>query len=85
MSNQKGNSKRQRTHRISQGIHGATHHPLDAVSKVLLGKGQMQSIKEVPCLRGWSGVHVDPAVPWSRKNVAENRVLYPHLFPEDER
>jgi hypothetical protein len=55
------------------------------LQKVLLGKGQMDSIRPVPALKPWLGVHVDPTVPWNTKNVAENRRLYPHLFPEDRR
>lgn len=83
MSSQKGNSKKQRKHKISQGINGSTHHRLSPVERVLIGKGQMQTIKHVPLLRAWTGVHVDPAEPWNARNVAENRIKYPHLFPED--
>jgi hypothetical protein len=38
-------SKRKRTPKTSKGIHGATKHPLDEVSKVLLGKGMYRSFK----------------------------------------
>lgn len=82
MSAQKSNSKKQRTHKTSRGIHGATHHPLSPVEKVLAGKGLMQSIKHVPLLKNWRGVGV-VSEPFSPKNVAENRRLYPHLFRED--
>lgn len=82
MSQKSGNSKKQRTHKISSGIHGATKHPLGAVEKVLLNKGQMQTIRHVPVVKNWRGVGV-VSEPWNARNVAENRRLYPHLFMED--
>lgn len=82
MSSQKGNSKRQRKHKISEGIHGATHHPLSAVEKVLADKGQMDSIKHVPLLKNWRGVG-NVQTPFNSRQATENRRLYPHLFMED--
>lgn len=37
--------RRRRKHKVSEGIHGATKHPLTEVQKVLLGKGLFQSRK----------------------------------------
>jgi hypothetical protein len=54
----------------------------EEVEKVLLGKGLMRTIKHVPLLKNWRGVGI-VREPWSAKNVAENRRLYPHLFMED--
>lgn len=82
MAGQKSNSKRQRSHKISAGINGATKHPLNPVERVLLNKGQMQTIKHVPCLRAWRGVGV-VTEPFNPRQVTENRLLYPHLFMED--
>jgi hypothetical protein len=39
------NSKKKRTPKTSKGIHGAKRHPLSALQRVLLGKGQYQSFK----------------------------------------
>jgi hypothetical protein len=75
-------SKKKRTHKVSEGIHGASKHPLSAVEKVLAGKGLMQSIKHVPLLKNWRGIG-EVKTPWNTKNVTENRILYPHLFRED--
>lgn len=82
MSQKSGNSKKQRTHKISEGKHGATKHPLGAVEKVLLNKGQMQNIRHVPVKHNWRGVGFI-SEPWNARNVTQNRVLYPHLFMED--
>lgn len=82
MSNQKSNSKKQRTHKISEGVHGATKHPLNEVEKVLLNKGQMQNIRHVPCRFPWRGVG-SVAEPYNARQVTENKLLYPHLFMED--
>jgi hypothetical protein len=77
-------SKKKRTHKVSEGLRKHSKHPLSAVEKVLEGKGLMQSIKHVPILRPWLGV-ASVTTPWNAKNVAENRRLYPHLFPEDRK
>lgn len=82
MSNQKSNAKRQRAHKISEGKHGATHHPLSEVEKVLLNKGQMQTVRHVEYRTPWRGVG-NAAEPFNPKQVVENRRLYPHLFMED--
>lgn len=82
MSSIKKTSKKQRTHKVSKGLHGAVKHPLSAVEKVLVGKGQMQSISHVPVKFNWRGASVVNQ-PWNARNVAENRRLYPHLFRED--
>lgn len=74
--------KKKRQHKISQGLHGATRHPLSAVEKVLLDKGQIQSIRHVNCLRPWRGVGI-VTTPFNPRQAAENRRLYPHLFMED--
>lgn len=82
MSQQKSCNKKQRAHRLSEGKHGATKHPLSETEKALLGKGRVQAVTHVPLLKNWRGVGIVHS-PWNAKNVAENRVLYPHLFMED--
>lgn len=45
---------------------------MDAVTKVLLGKGQMQSIKPIRTT-GWQGVQPYAlSVPWDAKQAAHN-------------
>lgn len=75
-------SKKKRTSKTSAGIHGATHHPLSEVEKVLAGKGQMQSVGHVPCKAPWQGTSripekYGPAFP---EQARLNRELYPDLF-----
>jgi hypothetical protein len=74
--------KKKRTHKISEGKHGATKHPLSPVEKVLVGKGQLQNIRHVECRFPWRGVG-NVATPFDPRQVTENRRLYPHLFMED--
>lgn len=74
--------KRQRAHKVSRGIHGATHHPLSGVEKVLLGKGQLMTIRHVECLRSWSGSFA-VGEKFDARAASENLRLYPHLFLDD--
>lgn len=82
MAGQKSNSKRQRKHKVSEGIHGATKHPMTEVEKVLLNKGQMQTVRHVEYRTPWRGVGA-VTTPFNHRQALENRRLYPHLFMED--
>lgn len=77
-------TKRKRTKKTSRGVHGSTHFPLDPIQRVLLDKGQMDSIRHVDCKVGWRGVG-EVKKPFDAKQAAENRRLYPHLFFEGVR
>lgn len=83
MSNAKSNTKKQRTPRTSKGIHGAEKHPLTEVEKALLGKGLVRSTKHIPIKSDWRGASGFND-PWDPKQAVLNKVLYPHLFREDD-
>lgn len=79
-------SKRKRTHKVSQGIHGATKHPLSVIERVLAGKGLLDSIEHVECKSPWRGVgDILPNGPFDKAQVEENKRLYPHLFSNGRR
>lgn len=71
-------TKRKRTHKVSEGKVGARKNPLDAVQKVLLGKGAIQSESGIKCTP-WRGA-TNVKVPYDAAQVAVNKRLYPHLF-----
>jgi hypothetical protein len=73
--------KRQRAHKVSKGINGATHHPLSGLEKVLLGKGQLEDFRGLDGTP-WKGTF-NVRQPYNAEQVEENRLLYPHLFRED--
>lgn len=75
--------KKKRAHKVSKGINGATKHPLTEVEKVLAGKGQLDSIREVDSRSAWRGQLQVSDPPWDAEAVAENKRLYPHLFEGD--
>lgn len=77
------NSKKKRKQKISKGLNKARKHPLQALQKALLGKGQLQDVPEVEC-SPWRGVQM-VNTPWDAEGVAENKRLYPHLFEDDRR
>lgn len=81
MADNKGKSKKPRKHKVSAGIHGATKHPLDAVSKVLLGKGlyHRAGLSQPSKEGNWRGEE-RVIRPWNPVQAEENRRLYPHLF-----
>lgn len=79
------NRKRQRKQKTSKGINGSTRTRLSEVQKALMGKGRVQATQHVDCLRPWMGTFQPSNPVFDAKVVAENRLLYPHLFPEEER
>lgn len=82
MSNQKSNKKRQRTHKVSQGLRKSSGSvELTEVQKVIQGGGLLDSIKEIDCkpYRGSGGF----GPPFDATQAAENRRLYPHLFDRE--
>lgn len=78
------NRKKQRKPKTSAGVHGATKHPLTELEKALLGKGLMRTMHHVPCKSNYKGV-VNVSTPFDKAQVDENKRLYPHLFPPEER
>lgn len=78
-------TKRKRAHKVSNGVHGATKHPLTPLDKVLAGKGQYASLRHVECKNPWRGM-ASPATPvFDPEQARENRRLYPHLFDDKAR
>lgn len=87
MSNGRGKHKsrgRRRTKKTSRGIGGAARTRLSETAKVLLGKGQVDSLEPTEMKSPWRGV---PSVrePYDKAQALLNRSLYPHLFEEDRR
>lgn len=74
--------RRRRTKVISKGLHGASKHPLSAVQRALLGKGQVQSLRPVggPFATSWRGAMGVSSTPWDAHQAELNRELYPDLF-----
>lgn len=88
MPNGRGRHKsrnKKRATKVSKGLHaGAKRHRLTEVGKALLGKGVVASTRHVPCKSNYKGTHI-VHVPYNAAQAEENKRLYPHLFPEDER
>ena len=78
-------TKRKRTHKVSQGVHGSTKTHLTDVQLVLLGKGLAQSLQPVDCRAPWRGTLMPSNPVFNAKQVTLNKVLYPHLFREEGR
>lgn len=79
----KGNRKKQRAHRLSEGKVGAGKHPLTEVEKGLLGKGRVQATHHIPLMKNYRGAFVVDT-PFDARQVTMNKILYPHLFRDDE-
>lgn len=80
-----GNGKRKRTPRKSKGERRSSSPiRLTETAKVLLGKGQVDSLEPTEMKSPWRGV---PSVrePYDKAQALLNRSLYPHLFEEDRR
>lgn len=72
--------RRRRTHRLSDGLRKHSKHPLSAVQKVLVGKGQLQSVRPLEVKFAWKGMSAPSAHVFDAEQVEENKRLYPHLF-----
>lgn len=72
--------KRRRTHRLSDGLRSHSKHPLSAIQKVLVGKGQAQSMRPLDVKFAWKGTSAPSHPVWDSEQVVENKRLYPHLF-----
>lgn len=80
-----GNGKRKRTPRKSKGERRSSSPiRLTETAKVLLGKGQVDSLEPTEMKSPWRGV---PSVreAYDKAQALLNRSLYPHLFEEDRR
>lgn len=63
----------------SRGVNGATKHPLTGLTKVLMGKGLIQSLRPVEMKAPWRGA-IGFKEPFDPEQAKVNRSLYPHLF-----
>lgn len=83
MPNGRGKNKakhHRRAHKVSQGINGASKHPLTAVQKALLGKGAIQALEPTPMPTAWRGARDVNYPLFDKEQAEENREKYPHLF-----
>lgn len=78
-------TKRKRAHKVSKGEHGAKHHPLTPLQKVLAGKGQFAAFAPVECKAPWRGLGEPSRPAYNPRQVEENKRLYPHLFTSKDK
>lgn len=72
-------AQKQRTKKVSKGIHGARKNPLSHAEKIAMGKGAYRALTPVQVDDAWYGA-TSFKQPFDAEQAKLNRVLYPHLF-----